>query len=142
MNQVPTRTIAMHWNRDNCAQVRTLWACGHGCNAAGNAALVVANVLTCYSCTPVSSCYPAVGVTLNCEKVVKMLTALQRRQQARAGVLGAPGAHASGTTGLLLEGGGRQPSSQCDVLVCARGGDGRLQVSAAAVKGGLVLLSM
>lgn len=52
-----------------------------------------------------------------------MLTALQRRQQARAGALGAPGA-----SGLLLEGGGRQPGSQCDVLVCARGGDGRLQV--------------
>jgi hypothetical protein len=69
-------------------------------------------------------------VTLNCEKLVKMLTALQRRQQARAGVLGTPGGHGgpAGASGLLLEGGGRQPGSQCDVLVCARGGDGRLQV--------------
>ena len=35
-------------------------------------------------------------------------------------------AHAA--AGLLLEGGGRLPGSQCDVLVCARGGDGLLQV--------------
>jgi len=73
----------------------------------------------------------SVGVTLNCEKLVKMLTALQRRQQHKAGVLGTPGGHGGpGATGLLLEGGGRQPGSQCDVLVCARGGEGRLQVRA------------
>lgn len=80
-------------------------------------------------------------MTLNCEKLVKLLTALQRRQQARAGTgLGGGGGGAAGggaswghgaaggLSGLLLEGGGRQPCSQCDVLVCARGGDGRLQV--------------
>jgi hypothetical protein len=65
-------------------------------------------------------------VTLNCEKIVKLL---HQRQQYRAGVLGAPGSHgAPGVTGLLQEGGGRQPGSQCDVLVCVRGRDGRLQV--------------
>lgn len=92
--------------------------------------------MTAHLCVCVCACTPAVctvGVTLNCEKLVKMLTALQRRQQHRAGVLGAAGGGGGhggggGLTGLLLEGGGRQPGSQCDVLVCARGGDGRLQV--------------
>jgi hypothetical protein len=116
-------------NPDTCVQVRSLWACvpdtQRHCWCAAYVQLtlpIIAKIV-----------HPAVGVTLNCEKVVKMLTALQRRQQARACVLGAPGAHAPGATGLLLEGGGRQPSSQCDVLVCARGGDGRLQVSATVV---------
>jgi hypothetical protein len=81
-----------------------------------------------------------VGVTLNCEKLVKLLAALQQqRQAARAAVgsFGAGGAAGSSQSwgaagplagGLLLQGGGRVPGSQCDVLVCARGGDGLLQV--------------
>lgn len=70
----------------------------------------------------------AVGVTLNCEKIVKLL---HQRHQHRAGLLLAPGGShgaAAGFTGLLQEGGGRQPGSQCDVLVCVRGRDGRLLV--------------
>ena len=73
-------------------------------------------------------CLFAVGVTLNCEKIVKLL---HQRHQHRAGLLLAPGGShgaAAGFAGLLQEGGGRQPGSQCDVLVCVRGRDGRLLV--------------
>jgi hypothetical protein len=137
VKQITTRTVGMQvLGCVNCAEAQK--PCVHVFWGANQQAMPFLfwstysspKVLAFHLCV-----HPAVGVTLNCEKVVKMLTALQRRQQARAGVLGAAGAHAPGTTGLLLEGGGRQPSSQCDVLVCARGGDGRLQVGAAAVAG-------
>jgi histidyl-tRNA synthetase len=69
----------------------------------------------------------AVGVSINCEKIVKML--LQKRRH-KAGVAHGHGSAAAGFAGLGLEGGGRLPAGQCDVLVCARGEDGMLQVRA------------
>jgi histidyl-tRNA synthetase len=82
----------------------------------------------------------AVGASINCEKLIKLL--LQRRlassSRSRTGSGGM--AHASGGSGSNSSGmhGGlglglgaveRLQSSQCDVLVCARGGGGMLQVS-------------
>lgn len=67
----------------------------------------------------------AVGVSINCEKIVKML--LQKRRH-KAGAAHGHGSAAAGFGGLGLEGGGRLPAGQCDVLVCARGDDGMLQV--------------
>jgi hypothetical protein len=69
----------------------------------------------------------AVGVSINCEKIVKMLLQ-KRRHKAGGAAHGHGGAAAGGFAGLGLEGGGRLPAGQCDVLVCARGEDGMLQV--------------
>eukprot|EP00882_Tetradesmus_deserticola_P024052 GHRQ01026269.1.p1 GENE.GHRQ01026269.1~~GHRQ01026269.1.p1 ORF type:complete len:133 (+),score=34.24 GHRQ01026269.1:735-1133(+) len=69
----------------------------------------------------------AVGVSINCEKLVKML--LQKRQKAARAAHGAGGAAAAGSGGVGLEAGGGLPAGQCDVLVCARGEDGMLRVS-------------
>jgi histidyl-tRNA synthetase len=68
----------------------------------------------------------AVGVSINCEKIVKML--LQKRRH-KAGAAHSHGGAAAGFAGVGLEGGGRLPAGQCDVVVCARGEDGMLQVS-------------
>lgn len=64
----------------------------------------------------------AVGVSINCEKLMMLL--LQRRSD-KLGASHGPGGF---TGGLELEG-GRLPAGQCDVLVCSKGGDGMLQVS-------------
>ncbi|KAF8070961.1 GCN2 [Scenedesmus sp. PABB004] len=73
-----------------------------------------------------------VGVSINC---TKLITLLQRRRAHRAGAGGH--AHGGGHGGAGLEGPGRLPAGACDVVVCARGGDGMLEVRGAATRGRL-----
>lgn len=66
----------------------------------------------------------AVGVSINCEKLIK--AALQRGQQR--GSQGYGHQAVTGVPGAFGFQGGRLHTGQCDVVVCAKGGDGMLQV--------------
>lgn len=66
----------------------------------------------------------AVGVSINCEKLIRTLLQRGQHKGGHGYMQGAVG----GLPGALGLQGGRLQTGQCDVLVCAKGGDGMLQV--------------
>eukprot|EP00879_Flechtneria_rotunda_P020690 GHRR01021775.1.p1 GENE.GHRR01021775.1~~GHRR01021775.1.p1 ORF type:complete len:370 (+),score=88.89 GHRR01021775.1:808-1917(+) len=69
----------------------------------------------------------AVGVSINCEKLIKLVLQWRRPRSAMAAAAASHGSNHS-LGGVGLEGGERLPTSRCDVVVCARAGDGMLQM--------------